>query len=106
MAVALLKTRTLTLLLAGCITLLPVAIGAQTNPPEARESKPLPDVVALMHDVESNQRKAESIQKGPASGTPSGRKRKRSTATGGVKKTTITEARPLLVERRLPVSEW
>lgn len=90
MAVALLKTRTLTLLLAGCITLLPVAIGAQTNPPEARESKPLPDVVALMHDVESNQRKAESIQKDYI--YHSVETAQEVDGHGQVKKTTITEA--------------
>jgi len=30
---------------------------------QAAEEKPLPDIVAMMHDVEANQRKAEAIQK-------------------------------------------
>jgi hypothetical protein len=32
-------------------------------PPEASNDKPLPDIAAMMHDVETNQRKAEAMEK-------------------------------------------
>src|ERR1017187_8892875 len=67
-------TRTVALLLFGCAALC-VPSHAQTETeiwplqstlhpaaPPAND-KPLPDIVAMMHDVEANQRKSESVEK-------------------------------------------
>ena len=77
-----LKLRTATLVLLGCAAFCvsaraqtgtetetsppaqvtaPQSLPAETN--EASADKPLPDVVAMMHDVEINQRKAEAVEK-------------------------------------------
>ena len=57
------KIRTATLIL-GCATLC-VFAKAQTPPqqesPASSADRPIPDVVAMMHDVEINQRKAEAV---------------------------------------------
>jgi hypothetical protein len=59
------KIRTATLIL-GCATLC-VFAKAQTPPqqesPASSADRPIPDVVAMMHDVEINQRKAEAVKK-------------------------------------------
>lgn len=68
------KTRAATLLILGC-ALICASARAQTAPEtsprlteasthaEPAPNKPLPDIVAMMHDVEANQRKSESVEK-------------------------------------------
>lgn len=59
--------RTTMLLLLGCVAICAHG-GAQTAsaasaPNHAVDDRPLPDIVAIMHDVEANERKAETIEK-------------------------------------------
>jgi hypothetical protein len=66
------KSRTTILLLLGCVAMC-VDGGAQTGTPAsapiqvavppATADRPLPDIVAMMYDVETNERKAETIEK-------------------------------------------
>ncbi len=67
------RIRTAILLLLGCAPLCALA-HAQSSPnessarplPPARRrppTKPLPDIATLMHDVETNERKSEAVQK-------------------------------------------
>jgi len=59
------KIRTATLALLACAILCRPA-PAQTEAPDTSTApigKPLPDIVAMMHDVEANQRKAEAVEK-------------------------------------------
>jgi hypothetical protein len=61
-------------------------VGAQ---PTSSAEKPLPDIVAMMHDVEQNQRKAEAIEKDYICHSV---ERQEQTDSGGrVKKTTVLE---------------
>jgi hypothetical protein len=63
------KIRTALLLLAGCATLCLSVHALTANDRPAGQSvsqssdKPLPDIVAMMHDVETNQRKAEAVER-------------------------------------------
>jgi hypothetical protein len=107
------KTRTATLILLGCATVC-VCAHAQTGPEavqkirsasqptmspksstdvgtqsETPSDKPLPDVVAMMHDVEINQRKSESVERDYI--YHSVRTEHEIDSHGQVKKTTVTE---------------
>ncbi len=95
------KIRTVALVVFGCAALC-VSIHAQTDteisPPRSVEQpappptvdKPLPDIVAMMHDVEANQRKSESIEKDYI--YHSVRTEQELDGHGQIKKTTVTES--------------
>jgi hypothetical protein len=66
------KLRTATLILIGCVATCLLARAQSTSSPaippapqpaETFAGNPLPDIVAMMHDVETNQRKAEAVQR-------------------------------------------
>jgi hypothetical protein len=58
--------------------------------PRAADDKPLPDIVTMMHDVETNQRKAEAIEKDYI--YRSVETQQELDSHGQIKKTTITES--------------
>jgi hypothetical protein len=93
------KTRTAILVLLGCVAS-HAQSGPDATPPsppvapshttEPANDKPIPDVVAMMRDVETNQRKAESIQKDYI--YHSVETEKEFDGHGQVKKITVTES--------------
>jgi hypothetical protein len=68
---------------------------AQARPPDASSDKPIPGIVALMRDVEINQRKAEAIEKNYIYHSIATQQEYDS--HGAVKKTTVTESDHLWV---------
>lgn len=101
MAVLLPKIRTTTLILFAALILFIHASAQepapQTVPPvesaaaaPATADQPLPDIVALMHDVETNQRKSESVQKNYI--YHSIETQQEFDSHGAIKKTTVTES--------------
>jgi hypothetical protein len=61
------KCRTTMVLLLGCVVICARGSAQNTTPTSAPiqvvGDRPLPDIVAMMHDVETNERKAETIEK-------------------------------------------
>ncbi len=105
------SSRTVTLVLLGCATLcVPIHAQNESTPPlqsaeppvtpqhpadiapqaPAPSDRPLPDIVAMMHDVEANQRKAETIQRDYI--YRSVETQHQLDGHGQIKKTTVTES--------------
>lgn len=97
------KCRLATLLVLGCTVLcVPTRAQNETAPPIPSAAaasqpaekilldKPIPDIVAMMHDVESNQRKAETVQRDYI--YRSVETQHELDSHGQIKKTTVTES--------------
>jgi len=86
------KIRTVLLLFAGCGALSNSSYAqaaAVDSPGTASADRPLPDIVAMMQDVETNQRKAEKIEKDYI--YRSVETRQEVDGSGQIKKTTVNE---------------
>jgi hypothetical protein len=86
------KIRTVLLLLAGCGALSNsgyAQAAAVDSPGTASADRPLPEIVAMMQDVEANQRKAEKIEKDYI--YRSVETREEVNGSGQIKKTTVQE---------------
>jgi hypothetical protein len=100
MAALTLRIRTLSFILAGCIAACAPARAQSASPPPTATvaqpvespaaDKPIPDIVAMMRDVEANQRKSEAVEKDYIYHSVATEQELDS--HGQVKKTTVTES--------------